>query len=75
MTKLSTIDDCEMSIKDFIDAYSYDADPIFELARVATQYYVKENIGQMTANEIVSHLSQHGDTFEYHVRKIFDIDD
>ena len=75
MTRLSTIEDSEMTIKDFIDTYSDNADPIFELGRVVTQYYVKQNLGEMTAKEIVEQLSQHGDLYEYHVKKIFDIDD
>lgn len=70
----SKIEHAELSIADFIETYDGIGDPIWQIAKTAVAVYVKKYIGEMSVNEIVQNLSQHGDLFEYHVQRIFQMD-
>ena len=62
----------ELSINDFMCLYETDGDPIDEIIQVTVQTYIRKFLGEMTPKEIVSHLSEYGDGFKYHVRYFFE---
>ncbi len=70
----SKIENSELSVAYFIEVYDGCGDPIWQIAKTAVAVYVKKYIGELSATEIIQNLSQHGDLFEYHVQRIFQMD-
>ena len=51
--------------------YGTGGDPIDEIIQVTVKTYIRKNLGEMTPNEIIGHLSEYGDGFNHHVNTFF----
>ena len=61
----------DLSINDFMCLYGTGGDPIDEIIQVIVKTYIRKNLGEMTPNEIIGHLSEYGDSFNHHVNTFF----
>ena len=66
------IENDDLSINDFMFIYETGADPVDQIVQTTVLAYIRQNIGGMTPNELVDHLSQYGDAFQHHVTNFFE---